>query len=233
MLESPFVTEIPLLILASNSPRRRQLLALAGWEFTVLAADVDESQRPNESPAEYVLRLAETKARAIRADAEQLVLAADTTVVDGQDILGKPQNNAEAIAMLKRLRGHTHQVYSGIALLRLSDGLLLKDLCITDVPMRAYSDEEILAYVQTGDPLDKAGAYAIQHPEFHPVASLEGCFASVMGLPVCHVIRLMRKMNIQPDPGFFASCATLLEYQCPVDITGLIKPVMSHPKGKE
>jgi MAF protein len=206
----------PLLILASNSPRRRQLLALAGWEFTVVAADVDESQRPNESPAEYVLRLAETKARAIRAGAEQLILAADTTVVDGQDILGKPQNNAEAIAMLKRLRGRTHQVYSGIALLRLSDGLLLKDLCITDVPMRDYSDEEILAYVQTGDPLDKAGAYAIQHPEFHPVSSLEGCFASVMGLPVCHVIRLMRKMNIQPDPGFFANCATLLEYQCPV-----------------
>jgi predicted house-cleaning NTP pyrophosphatase (Maf/HAM1 superfamily) len=134
--------------------------------------------------------------------------------------------------MLKRLRGHTHQVYSGIALLRLSDKrsttvprslgggpvdeLLLTDLCVTDVPMRDYSNEEILAYVQTGDPLDKAGAYAIQHPEFHPVASLEGCFASVMGLPMCHVILLMRKMGIQPDPGFFASCATLLEYQCPI-----------------
>ncbi len=221
MLESLPVAEKPLFILASNSPRRRQLLGLAGWEFNVSAADVDESQRPNESPADYVLRLAETKARAIQADADQIVLAADTTVVDGTDILGKPKDSAEAIAMLKRLRGHTHQVYSGIALLRLSDGLLLKDLCITDVPMRAYSDEEILAYVQTGDPLDKAGAYAIQHPEFHPVASLEGCFASVMGLPMCHVILLMRKMNIQPAPGFFASCAILLEYQCPLDLTGL------------
>lgn len=219
MLESPSVTEKPLLILASNSPRRRQLLAIAGWEFTVSAADVDESQRPNESPDDYVLRLAETKVHAVRADADQIILAADTTVVDGMDILGKPRDSAEAIAMLKRLRGHTHQVYSGIALLRQSDGLLLKDLCITDVPMRAYSDEEIEAYVQTGDPLDKAGAYAIQHPEFHPVASLEGCFASVMGLPICHVILLMRKMNIQPDPGFFASCATLLEYQCPVSGT--------------
>jgi MAF protein len=228
------VTEKPLLILASNSPRRRQLLGLAGWKFVVSAADVDESQRPNESPADYVLRLAETKARAIHADPDQIVLAADTTVVDGQDILGKPGDEAEAIAMLKRLRGHAHQVYSGIALLRLSDGLLLTDLCITDVPMRDYSDEEILAYVQTGDPLDKAGAYAIQHPEFHPVARLEGCFASVMGLPMCHVILLMRKMNIQPDPGFFTNCSILLEYQCPVDVTGLAKPVASQQsKGQE
>jgi MAF protein len=218
------VTERPKLILASNSPRRRQLLALAGWEFSVSAADVDESQRSNELPADYVLRLAEAKARAIAAitaGADQIVLAADTTVVDGTDILGKPADEAEAVAMLKRLRGHTHQVYSGIALLRVSDGLLLKDLCVTDVPMRDYSDEEILAYVQTGDSLDKAGSYAIQHPQFHPVSHLDGCYASVMGLPMCHVILLMRQMGLQPDAKFFASCETLLEYQCPVDLTGL------------
>ncbi len=163
MLESFSVTEKPLLILASNSPRRRQLLAITGWDFNVSAADVDESQYPHgESPTDYVLRLAETKARAIKADDDQIVLAADTTVVDGSDILSKPTDDVDAIAMLKRLRGHTHQVYTGIALLRLSDGLLLKDLCITDVSMRDYSDDEIFAYVQTGDPLDKAGAYAIQ-----------------------------------------------------------------------
>jgi len=216
VLESLSVTEKPLLILASNSPRRRQLLALAGWEFSVSAADVDESQFANELPTDYVLRLAETKARAIEADADQMILAADTAVVDRTDILGKPRDNADAIAMLKRLRGHTHQVYTGIALLRLSDGLLLKDLCVTDVPMRDYSDEEIREYVATGDPLDKAGAYAIQHPQFQPVASLSGCYASVMGLPVCHVILLMRKMDIQPNTDFFLSCETLLEYQCPV-----------------
>ncbi len=226
MLESVSVTEKPRLILASNSPRRRQLLALAGWKFSVSAADVDESQLPNESPADYVLRLAEAKARAIRAETDQIVLAADTTVVDGMDILGKPEDSAEAIAMLQRLRGHTHQVYSGIALLRPSDKLLLKDLCVTDVRMRDYSDEEILAYVQTGDPLDKAGAYAIQHPQFHPVASLDSCYASVMGLPVCHVILQMRKMGLQPNVDFFAGCETLLEYQCPIDLTGL-RPVRS------
>src|SRR5215208_1794535 len=220
VLESPSVNEKPFLILASNSPRRRQLLTLAGWKFSVLPADVDESQFPHgESPGDYVLRLAETKALATAiavADADQVILAADTTVVDGMDILGKPKDSADAIAMLKRLRGHTHQVYTGVALLRLSDGLLLKDLCVTDVPMRDYSDKEILAYVQTGDPLDKAGAYAIQHPKFHPVADIEGCFASVMGLPVCHVIRMMRKMDIQPESDFFLSCETLLEYRCPV-----------------
>jgi MAF protein len=233
VLESSPVTAQPQLILASNSPRRRQLLALAGWPFSVSAADVDETPYPNESPAGYVLRLAEAKARAVAATrlaADQLVLAADTTVVDGSEILGKPANAVEAVAMLKRLRGHTHQVYSGIALLRLPDGLLLTDLCVTPVPMRDYSDEEILAYVQTGDPLDKAGAYAIQHPQFHPVASLDGCYASVMGLPMCHVLLLMRKMNIHPNADFFAGCETLLEYQCPIDITGLRE---SPPKQSE
>lgn len=216
MLESFPVTAKTPLILASNSPRRRQLLVLTGIPFVVSVADVDESQLPNEKPADYVLRLAETKARAVHAGTDQFVLAADTTVVDGPDILGKPGDETEAVAMLTRLRGHTHQVYTGIALLRASDGLLLKDLCVTDVPMRDYSDDEIRAYVVTGDPLDKAGAYAIQHPEFHPVARMDGCFASVMGLPVCHVILQMRKMGIQPDTDFFAGCETLLEYNCPV-----------------
>ncbi len=216
MLESFSVTSTPQLVLASNSPRRRQLLALGNWTFNVIVADVDESVRVNESPADYVLRLAETKARAITAPADQIILAADTTVVDGNDILGKPQDNAEASAMLTRLRGRTHQVYTGVALLRLSDGLLLKELSVTDVPMRNYSDEEIHAYVQTGDPLDKAGAYAIQHPRFKPVATMSGCYAGVMGLPMCHVVRMLRKMDVAPNADVPVKCQTLLEYQCPV-----------------
>lgn len=205
-------------MLASNSPRRRQLLALADWMFNVIVADVDESQHPNESPADYVLRLAETKARttASRAHADQIILAADTTVVDESDILGKPKDHVEAFAMLARLRGRTHQVYTGVALLRLSDGLLLKELSVTDVPMRDYSDDEIYTYVQTGDPLDKAGAYAIQHPRFRPVAHMAGCYASVMGLPMCHIVRMMRKMDSPPHADVPVKCQTLLEYQCPV-----------------
>ena len=214
VLESSLVN----LILASNSPRRRQLIALAGWDFIVSVSDVDESTRENESPSAYVLRLAEDKARAgmSRAHADQVILAADTTVVDGSDILGKPIDEADAVRMLTQLRGRTHQVYTGVALLRMSDGLLLKDVGVTDVPMRNYSDEEIRAYVATGDPLDKAGAYAIQHAQFSPVAGMDGCYASVMGLPLCHVVRLMRKMNVEPNANVPLNCQALLEYECPV-----------------
>ena len=204
------------LILASNSPRRKQLLALTELNFIVSAADVDESQLENESPVDYVLRLAEKKARAIKTDADAIILASDTTVVDGANILGKPKDNAEATRMLAQLRGRTHQVYTGVALLRVSDGYILTDLCITDVPMRSYSDEEIHNYVATGDPLDKAGSYAIQHPEFSPVASMNGCYASVMGLPLCHVTRMLRKMDIHLKTDVPSSCQKLLKYDCPV-----------------
>ena len=214
---SPVLESSPVkLILASNSPRRRQLLALTGWSFIVSVANVDESQLENESPSDYVLRLAEKKARAISADAGSFILASDTTVVDGSDILGKPQDAVDAEAILTRLRGRTHQVYTGVALLRTSDDTLLTDLCVTDVPMRDYSNEEIRAYVATGDPLDKAGAYAIQHPDFRPVASMNGCYASVMGLPLCHVVRMMHQMDVQPNADVPLNCQSLLEYDCPV-----------------
>ena len=213
MLESFPVTE---LVLASNSPRRKQLLALTKFNFIVSAAHVDESTRPNESPADYVLRLAETKARAVQANQHQLVLAADTTVVDGREILGKPENAADAFGMLTRLRGRTHQVYTGLALLRPRDGFLLKDLSVTDVPMRDYTDEEIHAYIATGDPFDKAGAYAIQHEQFHPVQHMSGCHASVMGLALCHVTRVLKQMDVSPQTNIPANCQAFLEYECPV-----------------
>ncbi|MBI3172870.1 MAG: septum formation protein Maf [Chloroflexi bacterium] len=207
-----------MLLLASNSPRRRQLISLGGWMFTVMVSNVDESQRVSESPAEYVLRLAEAKARAVaeQAHPEHIVIGSDTSVVDGSDILGKPADVVEAEQMLKRLRGHTHQVYTGIAALRVRDGKLVTDLCVTDVPMRNYSDEEIEAYIQTGDPLDKAGAYAIQHPRFQPVEKLSGCFASVMGLPLCHLVRTLRQLDLPPAADVPTNCQTHLDYQCPV-----------------
>ncbi len=186
--------------------------------FTVMVSNADESQRPSESPAEYVLRLAEMKARAVaeQAHPEHIVIGADTSVVDGPDILGKPADVVEAEQMLKRLRGHTHQVYTGIAVLRVRDGSLVTDLCVTDVPMRNYSDEEIDAYILTGDPLDKAGAYAIQHPRFKPVESMAGCFAGVMGLPLCHLVRTLRKLGLSPAADVPSNCQSHLDYQCPV-----------------
>jgi len=207
-----------LLVLASNSPRRRELLALSGWSFHTSPAEVDESQRLAEEPATYVLRLAESKARTCATSAHEdlTILAADTAVVDGKAILGKPKDMAEAKEMLQRLRSRTHQVFTGIAVMRMSDGNLGTDLCVTNVPMRAYSEAEIDSYVATGDPLDKAGAYAIQHPNFHPVEMMSGCYASVMGLPLCHLTRTLRHFNIFPKTNLSADCQSSLEYICSI-----------------
>jgi septum formation protein len=136
--------------------------------------------------------------------------------VDGNTIFGKPTDSSEAKRMLRQLRGHSHHVYTGIAILRVRDGNLLTDVCVTDVPMRNYSDAEIEAYVQTGDPLDKAGAYAIQHPRFQPVESMRGCYASVMGLPLCNVTRLLEQMDLPRRADVPAQCQAFLNYTCPV-----------------
>lgn len=212
------LSQHPVILLASNSPRRRELIALGNRAFRICVPEVNEDPRADEAPAEYVLRLAEAKARAAVKDAgpQDLIVAADTTVADGKTILGKPRDAAEAVHMLRQLRGHTHQVYTGLAVLNMNDGQLLKDLCATDVPMRNYSQAEIEAYVRSGDPLDKAGAYAIQHPQFQPVAKMQGCYASVMGLPLCHLVRVLRKMGLKPDEDLPMKCQTHLHYDCPV-----------------
>jgi MAF protein len=229
------VSEKNSLVLASNSPRRQQLLALGGWSFSVLVADVDESQHPGETPGNYVLRLAEMKARksAEKADVDQVIIAADTAVVDAGDILGKPVDKQDAVRMLERLRGHTHQVYTGLALLRVSDGRLLTDLTVTNVPMRAYSDGEIDAYVRTGDPLDKAGAYGIQHPSFQPVENLRGCFASVMGLPLCRLTWLLGQFNIAADSPVGIRCQAEIQYDCQISSAVLRGEFVNSQKGEE
>jgi MAF protein len=208
----------PRLLLASNSPRRRQLLALGGWMFDVLVSNSDESILPDEAPEAYVRRLAEVKARAVldRARPEHVIIGSDTSVVIDGEILGKPADADAAHRMLRRLRGRTHQVYTGIAILRVADGALLTDVCITDVPMRDYGDGEIADYVESGDPLDKAGAYGIQHPHFQPVARMDGCYASVMGLPLCHLSVLLRRMDIPPQADLSGNCQATLVYECPV-----------------
>ncbi|MBN2148615.1 MAG: septum formation protein Maf [Anaerolineales bacterium] len=216
------------LILASNSPRRKQLIALGGWLYEVAAAEVDETVLLGEQAADYVLRLAQSKARtaieriaagvALQGERGEdvLVVAADTSVVDGDQILGKPRDPDEARQMLARLRKRTHQVYTALAVMRLRDGAMLTDLCVTDVPMRDYSDEEMIAYIQTGDPLDKAGAYAIQHAGFHPVERLEGCYANVVGLPLCHLKRTLRRWGVQAAVDLPLACQETFQYTCPV-----------------
>ena len=206
------------LLLASNSPRRRELITLIGWPFSAQPADVDESPLAGEAPQDYVLRLAVEKARAaaVAATSDDIIIAADTTVaLDGQ-ILGKPADAMQARQMLRQLRGREHQVFTGLAVLQMPDNKLLADYCTTDVPMRAYGDDEIETYIASGDPMDKAGAYAIQHAGFHPVGGLRGCYANVMGLPLCHLVRAFRRLTMQLAADVPAACQQALQYQCPV-----------------
>jgi MAF protein len=212
------MTTVLLLLLASNSPRRRQLLALGGWMFGMDISDVDETRLPAEAPADYVRRLAEAKARAVlpRAREEHVIIGADTAVVIDGDVLGKPVDAQDARRMLARLRGRTHQVFTGISALRASDRNLWSAVVVTDVPMRAYSDAEIERYIESGDPLDKAGAYGIQNPDFQPVASMAGCYASVMGLPLCSLSRVLRQAEIVPLADVAGNCQAALDYHCPV-----------------
>lgn len=205
-------------ILASNSPRRRELLNLFSRDFAVRPADVDESLLPNESPGVYVSRLAEKKAAAVAEHAEQsvLILASDTTVADGNQILGKPADEAEAFEMLTQLRDRVHQVYTAICLYEPKRGKMVTELCVSDVPMRSYSDEEITLYIRSGDPMDKAGGYAIQNKAFHPVEDFRGCFASVMGLPLCHLTRALWKLGEEIKINVPIACQKHLNYDCPI-----------------
>lgn len=208
----------PTLLLASNSPRRRQLLALTGWDFTVRPVDIDESSLPGEAPPDYVLRLAASKAHAAGQLAQpgQIILAADTTVADGLIILGKPKDPAQAREMLVNLRGRDHWVYTAIGVYDPQTGKLKTDLCATRVWMRAYSDQEIADYIASGDPFDKAGAYAIQHAAFHPVDRIEGCYACVVGLGVCRVVSTLREFNLFPPQNVTRECQSYLSHHCEV-----------------
>jgi MAF protein len=209
------------LILASASPRRRELLAVLGWPFEVRVSGIDETPGIAETPLDYVQRVAREKAVASAQAAKptslpELVIAADTEVVFEGEVFGKPGNAAQAATMLKRLRGETHEVISAITIRTEATGEVRQDLCRSAVPMRNYSDEEIDVYVASGDPLDKAGAYAIQHDGFHPVESFSHCYASVMGLPLCHLTRSLRSLGIEPPANVPAACQAFIQYDCPV-----------------
>jgi septum formation protein len=208
------------LILASSSPRRRQLLSWLSLPFEISVADIDETPYPAENPGAYTLRLASAKAAAVanRLSAiseAALILASDTTVSIDGEILGKPVNAQHAREMLALLRGRTHQVYTAIVLARFNQPELT-ELCVVDVPMRRYSDDEMADYIASGDPLDKAGAYAIQHTGFHPVERLGGCYASVMGLPLCHVLRLFDRAGLPVVINMVGHCREEFNYDCPV-----------------
>lgn len=202
------------LYLASTSPRRRELLRWLGLPFDLLAPEVDEARLPGEPADSMVRRLSLAKARACaHLYPNDLIIAADTTVLLDGDVLGKPVDATDAVSMLSRLRGLPHVVYSGVAVL--GPGREWSYVCQSTVWMRDLTDVEIASYVASGDPLDKAAAYAVQHRDFRPVARVEGCFANVMGLPVCRVAEVLREFGAPVrSPGL--ACYAHPESDCSV-----------------
>ncbi|MCB8942911.1 MAG: septum formation protein Maf [Ardenticatenaceae bacterium] len=208
------------LILASQSPRRRELIKLLGLPFSAISANVNEDSITDPNPAVNVIKTAELKAQTIAAQIQptnpSIIIAADTTVALDNEMLGKPQNTADAERMLLTLRGRTHEVYTGTILVDMRSGEMVKGVCTAVVTMRPYTKEEINTYIATGDPLDKAGAYAIQHPQFSPVAHLNGCYLGVVGLSICHLLQLLNQLNICTKPNLATLHAAHQTTPCPL-----------------
>jgi septum formation protein len=185
------------LILASGSPRRVALLGELGVPFQTVVSGAPETIDPGLSPESQAVALAERKARAVASQYQEgIVLAADTIVVLGGEILGKPEDDADARSMLRRLSGAEHRVVTGIALLDAGNGSLQSSAVSSTVRFRALGEEEIEQYVTTGEPRGKAGAYAIQGLGAGLVSTLDGCFTNVVGLPLCETARLLTAAGI-------------------------------------
>jgi len=186
----------PFLVLASNSPRRRELLEQAGMPYVSDPADVDESLLPGEKPDEYALRLALAKAiETSRRYTEGLVLGADTIVVAGGDIMGKPVSREDAVRMLTILSGRAHRVLTGVAIVDAATGKSETSVESTEVRFRELSEDEIDAYAATGEPMDKAGAYGIQGRASVFVEGITGCFFNVVGLPLARVWSMLKDFH--------------------------------------
>ena len=189
------MAEPPVLVLASGSPRRVELLRLAGLEPVVRPPDIDESRRAGEGAVAYVARLARDKARCAPVEAGTVVLAADTAVVLDGDLLGKPSDAEDAAAMLMRLRGRSHRVSTGVAVLTAA-GALAETVVTTEVAMAPLTDAAITGYVATGEPLDKAGGYGIQGRAAAFVARIDGSWTNVVGLPLVETLDLLRDAGV-------------------------------------
>lgn len=188
------MVRLPKIILASGSPRRAEIMNSVGWEFSKAVPDIDESERPGESPADYVRRLAAEKADAVsHAYSGEIILAADTTVVIDDTIVGKPVDEDDAYRMLKLLSGNWHEVLTGVAIAW--DGEVDVGLQRTRVKFAPMTHDEIRFLVEKGDPLDKAGAYAVQAQAALFIEGIEGDYWNVVGLPVNLVYEMVRKVK--------------------------------------
>ena len=180
------------LILASQSPRRKELLGLLGLPFTVRVADIDETMSPGAAPYSEVARLSRMKALAIPREQDDVVVAADTIVVCDGHVLGKPRDVEHAKDMLRLLSGRDHQVMTGLTVLRGDRAAVVTE--VTDLHFRDLTEKEIEAYVATGEPMDKAGSYGIQGGAALFCQRMEGDYYNVVGLPVCRLTQIMREL---------------------------------------
>lgn len=183
------------LILASQSPRRRELLGLFGIPFAVQVADIDETMDPQRPAFDEVARVSRCKALAIARDPEDVVIAADTIVVVEGQVLGKPRSEADAFRMLRQLSGRDHQVMTGVCVLRGEEERVFTE--VTDLHFRDLSDSEIRRYIATGDPMDKAGSYGIQGGAALFCEKMRGDYYNVMGLPVCRLGQVLKELAPQ------------------------------------
>jgi septum formation protein len=193
------------LILASSSPRRAEVLRDAGIAFEICSSQINEARRSGETAQAMVARLAEAKSRAAatlvnRSESDCIVIGADTAVELDGEIYGKPRDAADAREMLAVLSGRTHHVHTGIFLLRLPDGMLRSAVESTSVELVPLKREEIESYVATGEPLDKAGGYAIQGRAGRFIPRIEGCYFNVVGLPLARLHTLLRELGWREDP---------------------------------
>lgn len=191
------VTTDPAIVLASASPRRSELLELAGVPFRVAPADIPEEPLPDEEAVTHALRLAEEKARtaAERASSGRFFVGADTIVVLNSRIMGKPEDEADAVQMLSDLSGQTHEVVTAYAVLDKQSNVCIKRAVRTQVVFKPLSQQEISNYVKTGCPLDKAGAYAIQGGAAHFVQEIHGSYTNVVGLPTCELVETLYQLE--------------------------------------
>ena len=189
------------LILASGSPRRAEILRDAGYPFTILSSAIDETPFANESPENLVQRLADTKADlvAARAVGPAVIIAADTEVVLDGHVLGKPRTSDDARNMLAKLSGRTHSVITGVTLIRLPDAERRSFVETTHVQFAKIPDEEILRYLATGEPFDKAGSYAIQGRAGRYVPRIEGCYFNIVGLPLARLSQALTELGWSED----------------------------------
>ena len=206
------------IILASQSPRRRKLLSLMIRNFTVKPAKIDESISSIESAKYHASRLAKNKSHKIanHVDQEDIVIGADTIVTYENTILGKPSNKHEAFQMLKTLNGKTHKVITALSIHTHKSKTIIDTCCETNVQIRNMSDEEINSYIDTNDPMDKAGSYSIQNKTFKLGHTPNGCLANVIGLPLCHLANTFNKLDTKIDNSIAEKCQSYINYDCPV-----------------